>query len=113
MGSYIAVLVIAQIIFTTSDLLARHNMAKYGFAVSTFISLWFLGYFLIRIIAMFGQLYVFTNVELGKTMALFGATSIILSNILGFLLLKEVLSPTSYFGVSLAVLAFFILAIRL
>jgi len=112
MSSYVAVLVIAQLFFTTSDLLARYNMAKYGFAISTFLSLWFLGYFLIRTVAMFGQLYVFTNVELGRTMALFGATSIILSNVLGFLLLKEVLSPASYFGVSLAILAFLILAVR-
>jgi hypothetical protein len=66
-------------------------MAKYGFALSTFISFWFLAYFTIRTIAMFGQLYVFTNIQLGKTMAFFGATSIILFNILGLLLLKEVL----------------------
>lgn len=32
---------------------------------------------------MFSQLYVFTAIELGKTMALFGATSIILANLLG------------------------------
>jgi hypothetical protein len=42
---------------------------------------------------MFGQLYVFTAIDLGKTMALFGAFSIILANSLGFLVLKEVLSP--------------------
>jgi hypothetical protein len=35
---------------------------------------------------------------------LFGATSIVLANILGFLLLKEVLSPGAYIGVTLAVL---------
>ena len=33
----------------------------------------------------------FTTIELGKTMALLGAISIILSNLLGFLILKEVL----------------------
>jgi len=60
---------------------------------------------------MFGQLHVFTAVELGKTMALFGAVSIVLANILGFLVLKEVLSPGAYIGVSLAVIAFLVLAL--
>ena len=59
---------------------------------------------------MFGQLYVSTVIELGKTMALFGAASIILANILGLLVLKEVLSPTTYIGVTLAVIAFILLA---
>jgi multidrug transporter EmrE-like cation transporter len=59
---------------------------------------------------MFGQLYIFANVELGKTMALFGATSIILSNLLGLFLLNEILSPAAYIGLSLTILAFLILA---
>ena len=45
---------------------------------------------------MFGQLYVFSVIELGKTMALFGATSIVLANVLGFLVLKETLSLEAY-----------------
>jgi hypothetical protein len=60
---------------------------------------------------MFGQLYIFTTTELGKTMALFGAVSIILSNLLGFLVLKEVLPVGVYVGVSFAVVAFLILAV--
>lgn len=60
---------------------------------------------------MFGQLYIFTNTELGKTMALFGAISIILSNLLGFFILKEILPVGVYVGVSLAVVAFLILAV--
>jgi hypothetical protein len=106
----IAILVLSQLFFTTSDLIARYNMTKLGFQFSTFFSLWFLGYFLIRTIAMFGQLYVFSNIQLGKTMGLFGAVSIILSNALGFLLLKEILTPESYIGITLAIIAFVILA---
>jgi multidrug transporter EmrE-like cation transporter len=106
----IVVIVGTQILFTASDLLARSNMSKQGFVVAAFLSKWFLAYFLIRMIAMFGQLYVFTSIELGKTMALFGAVSIILANVLGLLVLKEVLSPVAYAGVSLAVVAFLILA---
>jgi len=107
----ILIIIIAQLLFTGSDLLARNNMTKLGFKPATFLSLWFLIYFIIRTIAMFGQLYVFTSTELGKTMALFGAASIVLSNLLGFLILKEVLPVGVYVGVSLAVVAFLILAV--
>jgi multidrug transporter EmrE-like cation transporter len=107
----IIIIIATQLLFTTSDLLARFFMPKHGFALETFFSVWFLVYFLIRTIAMFGQLYVFTTIELGKTMALFGAASIILANLLGFLVLKEVLSPGAYIGISLAVVAFLFLAL--
>ncbi len=108
----IIVLVGSQLLFSTGDLLARTYMRKYGFTLSTFLSLWFIVYFAIRTIAMFGQLYVFTTVQLGKTMALFGAVSIVLSNVLGLLLLKETLSPVSYAAISLAVAAFLVMAFK-
>ncbi len=108
----IIILIITQLLFTTSDLLARNYMPKQGFALTTFLSSWFLAYFFIRIIAMFGQLYVFTHIELGKTMALFGAVSIILANLLGFLLLKESMSVGAYIGIMLAVSAFIVLALN-
>ncbi|VAW32684.1 hypothetical protein MNBD_CPR01-542 [hydrothermal vent metagenome] len=107
----IVIIVGAQLLFTTSDLLARIYMPQQGFVLATFLSGWFLSYFLIRTIAMFGQLYIFTAIELGKTMALFGAASIILANILGFLVLKEVLSTGAYIGITLAVIAFMVLAL--
>ncbi len=100
-----------QLLFTTSDLLARGNMPKQGFVLNTFLSSWFLVYFIIRIIAMFGQLYVFTAINLGRTMGLFGATSLVLSNLLGFLVLKEVLSPGQYIGIVFAITSFLILSL--
>lgn len=65
-----------------------------------------------RTVAMFGQLYVLSRVELGKTMALFGALSIVLSAGLGFLFLREVLSIQVYIGIVLAVTAFLVLVTR-
>ena len=111
MNYSIAIIIVTQLLFSGSDLLARANMVKYGFKLETFLSIWFLLYFVIRTIAMFGQLYIFTTIELGRTMALFGAASIILSNLLGFLILREVLPVGVYIGVSLAVIAFLILAV--
>jgi len=103
--------VVTQILFTSSDLIARTAMKIHGFKAASFFSLWFLAYWLLRQVAMFGQLYVFSSIDLGRSMALFGAASIVLSNVLGFLLLKETLSLPVYVGVSLAVLAFLALAL--
>jgi multidrug transporter EmrE-like cation transporter len=87
-------------------------MTTTGFTPQSFFSGWFLLYFFIRNIAMFGQLYVFSKIELGHTMALFGVVSIVVANGLGFLFLKEVLTPQAYVGVLLAILAFVVLALR-
>jgi len=106
----IIVIIGTQLLFTTSDLLARGNMPKQGFVFSTFLSGWFLVYFILRLIAMFGQLYVFTAINLGRTMGLFGAVSLVLSNLLGFLVLKEVLTPGQYVGIVFAITSFLILS---
>jgi uncharacterized membrane protein len=109
MNWQIIVIVLTQVLFSTSDLMARIYMPKYGFTIAAFKSVWFIIFFAIRIIATFGQLYIFTTMELGKMIALFGAVSIMFANLLGFLVLKEILSPVAYIGVSLAVIAFFVL----
>ncbi|OGS46479.1 MAG: hypothetical protein A2539_07755 [Elusimicrobia bacterium RIFOXYD2_FULL_34_15] len=107
----IIILVGTQALYTVTDLMGRLYMRKYGFTLTAFISLWYGMYILLKIIASFGQLYVFTSTELGKSMALFGAVSIILSNVLGYLILSEILSLGAYIGITLAVLAFIVLAI--
>lgn len=66
---------------------------------------------LIRIPATFGQLYLFTQMNLGKTMALFGAVSIILSTGLAFFLFQENITPAQYVGITLAILAILTLAL--
>ena len=112
MNPSIIILVGSQLLFSTGDLIARTYMRKYGFTLATFLTLWFAVYFTIRTLAMFGQLYVFTSVQLGKTMALFGAVSIILSNVLGLLVLGEILSPGAYAAVALAITAFVVLSFK-
>lgn len=106
----ILVLVFSQLLFTSSDILARSQMQKGGFAISTFLTGWFLVYVVLRTFATFGQLYIFTTVPAGKTMAMFGAVSIILVNVLSFLFLREVLSPAGYLGVTISIIAFLVLA---
>lgn len=108
--SPLAAVIAGQLLFTMGDLIARANMRTMGFRLSTFLSGWFLAYFIIRQAAMFMQLYVFASMPLGKSMALYGAISIVLSNILGILLLGEILSVGAYLGVGCAVASYVILA---
>ena len=107
----VVMIVGSQALFTAGDLLARANMRRGGFTLATFLTWWFVIYFGLRTVAMFGQLYVLASVPIGKSMALFGATSIALVNVLGVLLLGEVLGVRAYAGVSLAVLAFVVMAL--
>jgi uncharacterized membrane protein len=44
-------------------------------------------------------------------MALFGAGSIVLANVLGVLLLGDVVSMRSYVGIALAVMAFLVMSL--
>lgn len=112
MPNAVVILVGTQVVYSMSDFMGRYYMARQGWHVATFLTGWFLGYFVLRQVAMFGQLYVFAQVPLGKTMALMGASSIVISNFLGLLFLKEMLSPAAYAGVTLAVIAFLVMALR-
>jgi len=112
MQATLLILIGTQLVYSISDFMGRYYMTKHGFHTASFLMPWFLWYQLIRQVAMFGQLYVFAVMPLGKTMALLGATSIVISNVLGFLFLKEMLSPVAYIGVMMAVIAILIMAFR-
>lgn len=106
------ILIGTQMLFTTGDFMARYYMSRQGFNVGVLTSAWFWIYTAIRQVATFGQLYIFANLPLGKTMALFAATSVVLSNVLGFLFMAERLSAYGYAGVVLAVCAILMLTFR-
>jgi drug/metabolite transporter (DMT)-like permease len=112
MSNVFLILVGTQLIYSISDFMGRYFMSKHGFHGVSFLMPWFLWYQLIRQVAMMGQLYIFAVIPLGKTMAMFGAASIVVSNVLGILFLKEVLSPVAYVGVMMAVVAVLIMAFR-
>lgn len=101
----------AQLLFSISDLMGRSAMKAQGFKLASFFTWWFLIYTVIRQIAVFGQLYVYSEMKLGRTVALFGAGSIIVGNLMGYFLLKETLTVPVYIGVSLAICAFLALAL--
>lgn len=101
----------SQLLFSTSDIIGRWAMKSQGFTAASLFSWWFLIYTAIRQIATFGQLYIYSTMELGRTVALFGAGSIIIGNLMGLFLLRESLTLPTYVGVSLAVCAFLALAL--
>jgi multidrug transporter EmrE-like cation transporter len=87
-------------------------MSRLGFTTTAFLSWWFVVYFLLRAVAMFIQLYILSSVELGKTAALFAAAAIIVANLMGILVLKEILSPITYVGIALAITAVLLLSLK-
>jgi len=108
--SPLIVIVGTQLLFSVGDLVARANMRKHGFTAAAFLNLTFVGYILSRQVATVGQLYVLATVPIGKTMALFGAASIVFANAFGVLLLGDLLSMRAYAGITLAVLAFLLMS---
>jgi len=104
------IIVGTQLIFSIGDLMARANMRKHGFTAAAFLNLSFVIYILSRQVATVGQLYILATVPIGKTMALFGAASIVFANVLGVLLLGDLLSMRSYAGIALAVTAFLVMS---
>ena len=109
MNLNLAIVIASQALFTAGDLLARKHL-RGDFTVANFLSAWFVAYLVFRSVATFGQLYVLSTIDLGKTMALFGAASVMIANVLGWLVLQEVLPPIAYVGVALAVLALVVMS---
>lgn len=112
MNAPLLVLVAAQLLFTASDFWGRAYLSRNGFGAATLLTGWFWAYSALRFVANLGQLYAFAHVPLGKVMAVLGAISIIASNILGALFLREVLSPVSYVAIMLAVTAVLLMTWR-
>lgn len=107
----IVIVIATQALFTASDFIARANLKDVSFSLSTILSRWFIAYIIIRQIAMFGQLYVLANVQLGRSAGLFALSSLLLANALGVLFLSDALSAREYLGVTVGAIAFIILAL--
>jgi hypothetical protein len=109
--SPVFIIVGSQLLFSVSDYLGARAMKAQGFTPAAFFTWWFIAYTIIRQIAVFGQLYIYASIDLGRSVALFGAGSIIIGNLMGFFLLKNTLTLPVYVGVSLAICAFLALAL--
>jgi len=108
----IIVILVTQLIYSSTDLLARAHLRGATFGPASFLQAWFIWYAVIRVASTVAQFYVFSKLDLGKTDTLFALAAIVFANILGLLFLKEVLSVKDYIGVVLAIIALVILSIK-
>lgn len=108
----ILILILAQLLFTTGDFIARANLHKTPFSPAIFITWWFLVYAMLRTFATIGQLYVLSSFPIAKAYGVFGAVGIILASLGGYFWLKETITLWEYAGISLSLLAFIVLAIK-
>jgi hypothetical protein len=102
----------SQALGTTTDFMGRYYMSRLGFGPATFVASGSPGLLPPPKVAVFGQLYVFAHLELGKTIALLSAAAVQLANAVGVLFLKETQSPLGYTGVILAITSALILAFK-
>ena len=106
MNISLGVVLVAQILFSVSDIMGRYFMKHKGFHVDSFVSVWFAMYLLIRTAATFGQLFALAHLELGRSQTLFGVTGLVFANLVGLFFFKEALNPLAYVGVVIAIFAF-------
>lgn len=106
----LASLAVAQLAFTSSDLLARSRL-KNGFTLAKLLGWWLAVYFGLRTLGVAGQLYILSTADLGRSAGLFAAMSVILSNTLGVLVLGEVLTTVQCIGGALSATALVLLSV--
>jgi hypothetical protein len=107
----LVVVIVSQLLFTASDLLARLKMRQLGFGAEAFVSWWFVGYMGLRMLATFGQLWVLSRLVMGAALPMFAAASAVLSMMLSITVLNEGLSTKTVIGGGLAIAALVALAI--
>lgn len=102
----VLLVVIAQLMFTVTDLLARANLRSVGMlSLAAIAAPWFVVYVLLKLVATGIQLSVLAIQPIGTAMALFSASSLVLVNVAGVLLLGEILSTQAYIAIALALCA--------
>lgn len=104
----IVIALVAQAAYSASDVLARSELRAAGFTLPNLLRAWLVLFLVLRVGALAGQMFVFATVDLARTAVLFGVGSILVANVLGVLLLREVLSVRAYIGVVVAIAAFVI-----
>jgi drug/metabolite transporter (DMT)-like permease len=108
----LAVTVLSQAGFTASDYLARRYMGTLGFHLATFISGWIVAYFGIRLLAVFGQLFVYSQEALGKGSLLYSAVTILMTPAVGVIFLNERPTPGMVIGAVLIIIALYFITTK-
>jgi hypothetical protein len=108
--SPLLMLLLAQLIYSTKDLLARSMVRGHNFGAQLLHKPQFYLILIMHFTGLVIQLYVLSNFYLSRTMTGFAMVSIILSSILGWLVLGEQISGAMYIAIALAFSSLLILA---
>lgn len=101
---------IAQLIYSTSDVLQRMVGLRYGYGWHLVSNYRFWGALSIAAFALLVQMYVLSRFEVGKTIIFLGIFAVVITPIMGLVFLGERLSLTNWTGVALAIGAMFLVA---
>ena len=112
MNRIVIIALATQLTFLLGEVPAAGYLSQKGIDGS-FYHPWFLIFSVTRIIGMAGQLYLWSQTQLGLIAALMGSCGLILSNLLGtFVLHQPPLSTQGYVGLFLAVVSIFLLTAK-
>ncbi|MEA5469914.1 hypothetical protein [Spirulina sp. 06S082] len=111
--SHIIIAFVTQAIFLIGEIPAAGYLYRSGFTIASLTYPWFWIFTVTRFIGIAGQLYLWSETQLGLVAALMGACGLIASNILGqFLLHQPPLSLTQYIGLGLIVVSLLLLTAK-
>ena len=113
MNLNVLIIIGSQILFALGSLLARHfTKGDPIVSVRSIMTVWFVVYLIIRLVATLMELFVLSRVDLGQTVALAGVCGLVTANLLGVLFLGEVLSVQAYIGIAFAIVAIVLLGYK-
>lgn len=105
--------IVAQAFFSVADMLKRLSSAGKAFDLSLLKDPAYLaGVVLLPAVGYLVLLYVFTRLELSRTVPILGMSALVLSVALGAIVLKEQVSGWNLAGVALGVVAIYLVQLR-
>lgn len=92
------------------DTILRTHFKMAEFDISRLLSWWLIAYGLIKMTTIAIWLFLLSKFALGRLAAIYGISSMLLTNVVGIVFLREILSVQQYVGLLLAVIALALLA---
>lgn len=104
-------LFVALALTMAGDTLVRRHFKMADFRITKLISWWFIGYLMMKLTAIGIWVFLVSQYQIGRLVAMYGISSLLLNNVVGLFFLKEVLKPVQYVGLALAVIALALLSL--
>lgn len=108
----IVLILITQLIYSTSDLFKKIILNKVGFGLHLLTNWKFLAVSAFAILGFAVQMLALSKYDLSRTIILLGVFAVLISTILGVVFLHEKLSPINYLGLAFAVVAIVLVQLK-